>query len=147
MNNIEKWDRRFLELSAHIACWSKDPSTKTGCVIVDQRGRIVSVGYNGLPMGVEDLDERLNNRTIKYEMIVHCERNAIIFAQQSLEGCTIFTTPFISCSPCAGMVIQSGIKRCVSYVNDNPRWKDSFALSQTMFKEAGVELTLYSAPV
>ena len=29
-----KWDTRFLKLAAHIAGWSKDPSTKVGCIVV-----------------------------------------------------------------------------------------------------------------
>lgn len=137
-----KWDMRYLGLAKFIAQWSKDPSTKTGAVIVSQTGSVVSVGYNGFPRKVVDHEERLNNREEKYKIIVHCERNAIIFAQRDLSECTLYTWPFMSCAPCAGMVIQSGIKRCVAPANDNPRWASDFELSKTMFKEAGVEVTL-----
>lgn len=139
---IDKWDRRFLDLAKLVSTWSKDPSTQTGAVIVDGDRRIVSVGYNGLPQGVEDLPERLNDRDTKYKMIVHCERNAIIFAKRDLSGCTLFTYPFMSCAPCAGMVIQSGITRVVAPLNDNPRWQADFELSKQMFKEAGVIVDL-----
>ncbi|MBI2669577.1 MAG: hypothetical protein HYX20_00290 [Candidatus Yanofskybacteria bacterium] len=61
----EKWDRRFLALAEFVAQWSKDPSTKTGAVIVDSNNRLVSVGYNGFPRGVNDSPERLENREIK----------------------------------------------------------------------------------
>lgn len=135
------WDRRFLELAAFVASWSKDPSTQTGAVITQGR-RIVSVGYNGLAAGVADSSERLDNRELKYKLIVHCERNAIIYAQQNLHGATLYTWPFMSCGPCAAMVIQAGIKRCVAPRNDNPRWQADFALSREMFNEAGVELVL-----
>ena len=50
-------------------------STKVGCVLVKGK-KVVSLGYNGLPMGVEDTFERLNNRELKYEMTVHAEINA-----------------------------------------------------------------------
>src|SRR4051812_38103493 len=93
-----KWDMRFLELAAHVAGWSKDPSTKTGAVITDTRGSVISMGFNGFPMGVADTIDRLNDRETKYQMIVHCERNAIIFAQRDLSGCTLYTWPFMSCS-------------------------------------------------
>lgn len=137
-----KWDERYLDLSKFISQWSKDPSTKTGAVIVSKMGSVVSVGYNGFACGVLDSPERLNNREEKYKMIVHCERNAIIFAQRDLADCTLYTWPFMSCGPCAGMVIQSGIKRCVAPVNNNPRWAADFDLTKTMFKEAGVQLDL-----
>ena len=136
----KKWDERFISLAKHIASWSKDPSTQTGAVIVDKNRRIISVGYNGLSQGVEDKQERLNNRDIKYRIIVHCERNAIIFAQRDLTGCTLYTWPFMSCSICAGMVIQAGINRCVAPRSDNPRWQEEFSLAREIFKEACVSV-------
>jgi len=143
MPSREKWDQRYLELAKHISTWSKDPSTQTGAVIVSSDNFIVGVGYNGLPKWVKDSPERLNNRELKYKMVVHCERNAIIAAQRNLNNCTLYTYPFMSCAPCAGMVIQAGISRCVAPFNDNPRWQEDFKLTQQMFKEANVILDLY----
>lgn len=142
-NRSEKWDRRFLDLAEHISSWSLDPSTKVGAVIVDQNRRIVSVGYNGLPQGVSDSEERLNNREFKYATTVHGEMNAILFAGRSVKDCTLYTFPFMPCSRCCSMVIQSGIKRVVSPFNDNERWKESFKIAEELFKEACVELVLY----
>lgn len=149
----EKWDRRFLSMSRLIASWSKDPSTQTGAVIVTPRGAGVSWGYNGLPMCVEDTPERLNNRDLKYKMIVHCERNALIFAEKSLMGCILYTWPFMSCAVCAGMVIQAGIAECVapSFDGIDPallgRWKPDFDLTMQMLSEAGVKLRLVKYPL
>ena len=136
------WNRRFLALAEHIATWSKDPSTKVGAVIVDADRRIISTGYNGFPRDVEDSDQRLNNRDVKYEMIVHGEINAIVFANQSLQGTTLYTWPFMPCSRCAGIVIQSGIRTVVAPYNDNPRWQASFELTEQMFREAGIKLVI-----
>jgi len=143
---VKKWDARYLDLAKHIAQWSKDPSTKAGAVIVSPKGSIVSVGYNGFAKGVVDSDERLNDRETKYKMVVHCERNAIIFAERDLAGCTLYTWPFMSCGPCAGMVIQAGITRCVAPRNDNPRWQADFALAIQMFAEADVAME-FTEPV
>lgn len=140
--NTSKWDVRFTKLAREVSTWSLDPSTQTGAVIVDKDRRIVSVGYNGLPKGVEDTHERLNNRELKYSIIVHCEVNSLLFANKSCKDCTLFTFPFMSCSRCCSIVINAGITRCVAPLNDNPRWKDSFLLSQQLFKEAGVEVEL-----
>jgi dCMP deaminase len=138
----EWWDRWFLGMAEYVATASKDPSTKVGSVIVDPQRRFVSCGYNGLPQGVEDTEERLNNRDLKYKLIVHGERNAIIFAGRSVHGCTLYTTPFMPCSVCAGMIIQSGIKRVVAPYSENPRWIENFNLTEKLFSEAGVELVL-----
>ena len=55
------WDSRFLRIAQEVSTWSKDPSTKVGAVIVDNRNRVVSMGYNGFPQRVAD-DERLDDR-------------------------------------------------------------------------------------
>lgn len=136
------WDERFLDLARYVAQWSKDPSTKTGAVIVDPNGTVLSLGYNGFPRGMADLTERYADREFKYAHIVHCERNAMLFAQRSLKGCTLYTWPFMSCAPCAAMVIQAGITRCVAPNSDNPRWQADFTRVRTMFSEVGVQLDL-----
>lgn len=139
---VTHWDHRFLGLARYIAGWSKDPSTKVGSVIVDPNRRVISTGFNGLPSGVEDTLDRLHNRELKYQMIVHAERNAIIDARQSLSGYSLYVWPMMPCSVCATMVIQAGIAEVVAPHSDNPRWVDSFGLTQEMFEEAGVDLIL-----
>lgn len=137
-----KWDQRFLELAQLVSTWSKDPSTKVGAVIADDR-KIISVGYNGFPEGVLDTAERYYDRETKYKYMVHAERNALLFANTSVKGMTLYTYPFMPCSECAGMVIQAGIKRVATLINKNERWKRSFKITQRMFGEAGVRLTQY----
>lgn len=144
---MDKWDKRFLDLAAFVSQWSKDPSTKTGAVITKPDRSIVSVGFNGLPRGIEDTNERLQNRELKYKIIVHCERNAILLADKSVKGCTLYTYPFSSCSTCASLVIQSGITRCVAPVIPDhlrERWKEDVDLAASLFEEAGIKMDLFS---
>lgn len=135
----ERWDRRFIELAKLVSSWSKDPSSKVGAVVVDDKNRIVSVGFNGFPMGVKDTEERLNKRELKYDLIVHAETNAILCSPKSVSGCRIYIYPYLPCSRCAGAIIQSGIKEVV--VEDLPipeRWVENFNLAKTILGEAGV---------
>jgi len=138
--NSTKWDERFIELAKLVGSWSKDPSTQVGAVIVDQKNRIVSVGYNGFPRGIKDNSKKLIDRSTKYDIIVHAEANALAFANKSVEGCTLYTFPFQPCSRCAGLIIQSGMKRVVSVVHLDERWKKNFSLAQKLFAEANVEM-------
>ena len=140
---LKKWDLRFIEMARNAASWSKDPSTKVGAVIVDDDKRVISVGYNGFPKGVTD-DERLHDREEKYKMIVHAERNALLFANKDVKNCNLHTYPFMPCSVCAGMVIQAGIKRVVTVKNNNDRWQKDFVVSRQMFKESEIDLIEYS---
>lgn len=133
-------------MAEYVSTASKDPSTKVGAVIVDPDRRVVSVGYNGLPRGVEDTEERLHNRDIKYKMVVHAERNALMFSNlASLKGCAIYVWPMMPCAACASMIIQKGITTVVATQNDNPRWQHDFELSKQLFTEASVLLRLYES--
>jgi len=138
------WNERFLNLATHISKWSKDPSTKVGCVVVGPDNEIRSTGFNGLPRGIEDSEDRLNNREIKYPMICHAEENAIMHAARigiSLKECTAYVT-WPPCTRCARSLIQAGILTVIYPENTEipDRWASDFELSRDMFKEAGIEL-------
>lgn len=139
-NNNEKWDKRFLELAKHVASWSKDPSTQIGAVITRNDNEIVSLGYNGLPKGIQDEESILNDREQKMNLIIHGEENALIFAKQSVEGCTLYTYPFLCCSRCSSKMIQAGIKRVVTIDDVPDRWKESMKIAEDNFIKHGVEV-------
>lgn len=140
---MNKWHMNFLGLAASVSTWSLDPSTKVGAVIVDEDNRVISVGYNGFPKGIND-DSRLKDRVLKYQMILHAETNAVLFANTPVKGCTIYTWPFMPCSNCASLLIQSGIKKVVSVPSTEKRWESNFNIAKNMFDEAGVSLEIIS---
>ena len=143
----EKWNYRFLAVADLVATWSKDPSTKTGAVVVGPDKEIRATGYNGLVRGVnDDVAERMERPT-KYDFFEHAERNAIYNAcltGTSLRGCTIFFF-FFPCTDCARAIIQAGIKEVVTYeyitTDSDPKntWRDKLNYSAQMFEEAGVK--------
>ena len=138
------WNKRFLKLAKHISEWSKDPSTQVGCVVVGPDREIRSTGFNGLPRGIEDNDERLNNREIKYPLICHAEENAIMHAARigiSLKDCTAYVT-WPPCTRCARSLIQAGISTIIYPENTEipERWMADFNLSLNMLKEANINL-------
>ena len=142
-----KWDLRYLRQARGIATeCSKDPSTKTGAVIVDSDGGLVSTGFNGFARKVKDTPERYADRDTKIAMILHCEENAILFAERwRLKGATLYTWPFMSCAKCAGMVVQVGISRCVAPplpAHLQERWGKNIELAKMQFEEAGVQLDI-----
>lgn len=140
----EKWDKRFMDLAAHISQWSKDPSTKVGCVVADDDKKVVAIGYNGFPKGIEDSEERLNDRETKYKYVVHSEPNAFANANGSVKGCTIYTYPFAPCAECMKLIITNGIKRVVYPALSEElatRWADQLKLAEDMAREAGLTLT------
>lgn len=153
-----KWDKRFLRMAEEYASWSKDPSTKIGCVVVDpEKRRVLSGGYNGFPRGIKDTTERLTNRETKYKFVVHAEMNAIYNATLngvSLEGATLYCVGLPTCSACALGVIQVGIKRVVigspAVMSDTqpnqPRanWEEQWSFTKAMFDESGIQHKFYT---
>ena len=138
---MANWDKRFLDLADHISGWSKDPSTKVGAVIVNNRHKVLGIGYNGMPCGVNDLEERYLNRDTKLNMVVHAEQNAIVNAITPVENCTIYVSSLPPCSKCAGLIINAGLQRVVFRKREIPqRWQNSVNMSLLMFREAGVEV-------
>lgn len=137
---MTKWDLRFIDLAYHVASWSKDVSTRVGSCIVDGKNRVVSLGFNGPPRGIED--DPTISREAKLRRTIHAERNAILFAQRDLAGCTIYVTHH-PCAPCAAEIAQAGIKRVVCNAPDPAfavRWADDIAEAQLILSHAGVEL-------
>jgi dCMP deaminase len=137
---MSNWDERFSDVASLVSTWSKDPSTKVGCVIVDEKRHIIATGYNGFPRGVKDSADRLSDRPTKYLMIQHAETNAILNASADTGGATAYVTHF-PCANCTGALIQAGIKRIVTFEPDaglSARFADSFAASRSMLFEAGV---------
>jgi dCMP deaminase len=144
-----KWDLRFLGMARQVAGWSKDPSTQAGAVIVGPKRRVVSVGYNGFARKVRDAKRRYADRKVKYRMVVHAEVNAAIFAERGLDGCTLYTWPFMPCAACAGQMIQHGIARVVAPrmpADKADRWAEDMALAAEQFREAGVRQTFLELP-
>jgi dCMP deaminase len=137
-----RWHERFIKLAHEVAEWSKDPSTKVGCVLVKNK-RVISTGYNGFPKNISDSFDRLMDREQKYEITVHAEINAITTAALhgvSTEGATAYST-FNPCSRCAAVLINAGINSVyVSTANDIPtRWLENFILASKLLAEAGVD--------
>lgn len=136
--SMDKWDKHFIDLAKLVAGWSKDPSTQVGAVIVDDKHRVVSLGYNGLPHGVSDSSERLHDREAKLHMVIHAEENALLFANQPVAGCTAYVWPLPPCARCASKLIQSGIRRVVVSGEGNERWHHENKLAFELLSEVGV---------
>ncbi|CAB5220194.1 ComEB Deoxycytidylate deaminase [uncultured Caudovirales phage] len=138
---LTKWDFRFLQLAQNIAVWSKDPSTQVGAVIVRPDRTIASLGFNGFARGVDDSEERLAERNIKYLLTVHAEENAILSAHERLSGYWLYTSHH-PCDRCASRIVQAGIGRvvCMTTKDYLSRWEESVRNSRVILGEAGIPI-------
>ena len=138
-----KWDQRYLKLAEEVAGWSKDPSRKIGAVAIGAKGQVLAQGFNGFPRGIDDSEERYNDRQRKYELVVHAEMNVIYnatYSGVSLDGATLYVTGLPVCSECAKGIVQVGIKRVIMRDMEIPdSWQESWRKTQEMFNETGIQ--------
>ena len=140
------WDEYFMGIASLSSLRSKDPSTQVGACIVDNNNKVVSIGYNGMPRGVDDNKipwghgEGLDS---KYLYVCHAEFNAILNTRNgsSLSGCKIYVTLF-PCNECAKAIVQVGIKEVI-YLDDKYHDSTETTASRKILDMAGVSYKPY----
>ena len=127
------WDEYFMGVAMLSGMRSKDPHSQVGACIVSEDNKILSMGYNGFPMGCSDdkfpWAREGDALDTKYLYVTHSELNAILnYRGGSLEGKAI---------------IQSGIKTIV-YDCDKYENTPSVIASKRMLDAAGVRYYKYN---
>ena len=141
------WDEYFMGVAIFSGMRSKDPNSQVGACIVSQDNKILSMGYNGFPIGCSD-DEFPWAREgdpldTKYLYVTHSELNAILnYRGGSLEGAKLYVSLF-PCNECAKAIIQAGIKTII-YAEDKYAQTPSVVASKRMLDAAGVRYYKYS---
>ena len=112
------WDEYFMGIALLSAMRSKDNNSQVGACIVSPENKILSLGYNGMPIGCNDDDmpwEREgDDLETKYMYVCHSELNAILNSpNHDLRGSRMYVTLF-PCNECAKAIIQSGIKELIA---------------------------------
>lgn len=144
--NYITWDEYFMAIAMVTAERSKDPSSQVGACIVDQDNKIVSLGYNGAPIGYDDDKNMIWDREggfldTKYAYVCHSELNAILNSKIPVNGCKMYVTLF-PCNECAKAIIQSGIKEII-YLSDKYDKTESNTASKKMLDTCGVVYKRY----
>lgn len=140
------WDEYFMGVAILAGMRSKDPNSQVGACIVSEDNKILSMGYNGFPIGCSDDEfpwaregEELEQ---KYKYVVHSELNAILnYRGGSLEGAKLYVSLF-PCNECTKAIIQAGIKTIV-YDEDKYHDMPSTIASRRMLDAAGVRYYQY----
>ena len=125
----QEWDARWLQVTALMSTWSKDPRCGVAACIVNEDKQLVSTAYNGFPKGASD-DERLHYRSQKLKMILHAEETAIMNAKGKAEGCTIYINKH-PCLHCCSVIAQAGIKRVV-FVEPSEEFKQRWNFDESI---------------
>ena len=140
------WDEYFMGIALLSAMRSKDSNSQVGACIVSPENKILSLGYNGMPIGCNDDDmpwEREGDPLeTKYMYVCHAELHAILnSAHSNLKGARVYVTLF-PCNECAKAIIQSGIKEII-YYSDKYHDEPLSVASRRLFNMTGVKYRAY----
>jgi len=105
------WTDYFLGLAKVVSQRSHDIHTQHGCVITDKQHRILGVGYNGFPKGMDD-STLPTSRPEKYHWMIHAERNALSNCVIRPDNGTAYVTGQ-SCNDCIMALWQEGITKVI----------------------------------
>lgn len=146
--NYINWDEYFMGIALLSAERSKDPNSQVGACIVSEDNKILSIGYNGFPVGCNDDElswEREGDyKETKYPYVCHAELNAILnYTGSTIKGSKMYVALF-PCNECAKAIIQSGIKEVI-YKSDKYKDTDSVKVSKKMFDMAGIKYEQYKS--
>lgn len=144
--NYLKWDEYFMGIALLSAKRSKDPNTSVGACIVSEDNKILSVGYNGMPIGCSDDDfpwERDGSPLeTKYVYVCHAEMNAILnYTGTNMKGSKLYVTLF-PCNECTKALIQKGITEIV-YMSDKYADSDAVKAAKRMLDAVSIKYRTY----
>ena len=143
------WDEYFMGVAILSSKRSKDPSTQVGACIASDENKVITMGYNGMPIGCSD-DELPWSREgspldTKYLYVCHAEFNAILNSNAPVRGAKLYVTLF-PCNECAKAIIQSGIKEVI-YLDDKHAEDDSIIASKKLLDMAHITYRKYEGRI
>lgn len=135
------WTNYFLGLAKVVSQRSHDIHTKHGCIITDQYNRILGVGYNGFPRGLNDINLP-TARPEKYDWMIHAERNALSNCVVRPDNGIAYVTGQC-CNDCIMSLYQEGVREVImsnshgTHIFDDNQ-KEIF---QTFIKMSGIKIS------
>lgn len=124
----------------------KDDSSQVGACIVSPENKILSLGYNGMPIGCNDddmpWDREGDELETKYMYVCHAELNGILNSALQRSARFAGVCDAVPCNECAKAIIQSGIREII-YLSDKYHDTNASIASRRLFNMAGVKYRAY----
>lgn len=147
-NNILSWDEYFMNIAVLASLRSKD-STKVGAIL-SLNHKIVGVGYNGFPTGVDE--SKLPTSRVgelqytKYAYTLHAEVNAILNTTVfDITGASLYVTLF-PCCRCASILMQKNVKEII-YLDDKHHDDPEFIASRNLLILSNINVRRFDGKI
>lgn len=107
-----KYDQFYMDIAKRTSEMSYAKRLQVGSIIVKD-GRILSMGWNGMPFGMDNECEDENG--LSKPEVLHSESNCLmkmVSSTESLDGAVMYCT-HSPCLSCAKLIYQAGIRHLV----------------------------------
>lgn len=116
-------DEVYLQMAETLATRGTCPRRKVGCILTDRDGRVLSMGYNGVPAGQPHCSDPCSGSTCKgasypsgqgleFCEAIHAEQNAILMLPDPRDLHTAYCTTF-PCNSCIKLLLGTNCQRIV----------------------------------
>lgn len=106
------WDEYFLGIAYAVARRSECLDKHVGCVITDERNRLIGTGYNGFPPGMLNVCDKECLKDLGGTCpMIHAELNAMLYTDMSRAHTMYVTLP--PCETCTRHINSTTIERVV----------------------------------
>jgi dCMP deaminase len=115
---MNKWQQAYMDTAERFGALSTAKRLQVGAIVVKDN-RIISIGYNGMPSGWDNVCEWTIDDAVGYDTgktkpeVLHAEENAIAklaSSHESGKGSEIYIT-HSPCMNCAKLIYASGITK------------------------------------
>ena len=138
MNNRISFEDLAMQIAIVASKRSEDMHKKVGACVLDAKGRVLGVGYNGIRSGF-CMDENFwSDRDNRRNFIIHAEVNALSNIDRS--KASLLAVTLLPCSSCANLIASMNIQR-VLYLEEYE--KDQH--SKEIFKFHKINLIKYDS--
>jgi len=114
MNRIS-FEEMAMEIAIVASKRSEDPHRKVGACVLDKRGRVLGVGYNGIRSKHLEDDIFWKDRDNRRDYIIHAEANAL--ANVDRDKAELLAVTLLPCSSCANIIASYNISKVI-YIHD-----------------------------
>lgn len=140
------WTDYYIGIAQAAKLRSKDPVTQVGAVLVSSDNRIISLGYNGMPEGMNEIS--CWHEDCKDDLVIHAEVNCVGNAARSgvsTKDATIYLT-LPPCLPCCRIIAAAGVAEVVfpreaylDWVGRKPKWWQRFDAAFNYLTDSKIE--------
>ena len=132
------FEQMAMEIALVASRRSEDPHKRVGACVLDAKGRVLGVGYNGIRASQSRGEDFWVDRDNRRNYIIHAEVNAL--SNVNTQKADLLAVTLLPCQSCANMIASYNINKVI-YLEDY----DKSQISKDIFNFHNINLIKYES--